>query len=952
MNRHRKLMDVFSQPALKLRGAASPSDVRKVIVGEDEQAECSSDLDQEDPDPPQIKEEQEELWVSQEGEQLQRLEEADITDFIFSPVPVKSEDDEEKPQSSQLHQRQTEEMKTEADGEDCGGSEPAKNSHPERHLLQATDNKTLDSSETEAEDGDDDWMETRQPQSGLDSVKNNKVSANDVRHNTGWKSFCCSGCGKRFGCKGGLKRHMQIHTGEKQFSCPVCGKTFTYKANMTQHMAVHTGEKRYSCSFCDKRFAWSIQVKTHRCVSVSSQVNEGNLFSCSECGKIFRHDTNLKAHMRLHTGEKPFSCSFCNKRFIWHHQLQTHKCVSFQPSQLHQRQTEQMETEGDGEDCGGSEPARNSHPDKHLQPHTDDKTSDCSEPEMEDNDDDYKKTRELHSGLNSEKNKVPASDIRCNIAEKPFSCSLCGKRFDHRDYLNAHVRIHAEEKPFHCSFCGERFPRKATLISHLSVHTGDKSFSCSVCKKRFSYRVNVWSHMRNHAWKKRFNSKLTKVRDDDCQAGRESPSGLISPEHNEVPVSDIGCNTAEKPFSCSDCGKRFGRKALLKSHLRIHTGEKPFSCSVCGKRFAHRTNMTQHMAYHTGEKRYCCRVCDQRFIWYSQVKNHKCVGGSSHYQRQTEENRESELQGLEEVDIIKFTFSPVPVKSEDDEEKPQSSQLHQSHTEQVKTEADGVDPNRHLQPDTDVKTEDCPDFKVEISDNDKKETGGEPQSGLNRPKNYKDPASTTVCNNNERQFSCSECGKRFGCNGNLSRHMRTHTGEKPFICSVCGRGFADKATLMKHMRTHTGEKPFSCLVCGKRFSHRVSLKPHMLHHARKKQLGDETSQLIRVETFSCPECGKTFVRKDTLQEHVRTHTGEKPFSCSECGKTFCRKTNLRAHMRIHTGEKRFSCRSCHQRFTWHHQLKSHQCVGSGGPVRNRLLMPRPHSDEVVLLVYL
>ena len=58
----------------------------------------------------------------------------------FTPVPVKSEEDEEEPQSSQLHHikpeefRHGEHLKTEAGVEDCGGPEPVKDSDPDRYL--------------------------------------------------------------------------------------------------------------------------------------------------------------------------------------------------------------------------------------------------------------------------------------------------------------------------------------------------------------------------------------------------------------------------------------------------------------------------------------------------------------------------------------------------------------------------------------------------------------------------------------------------------------------------------------------------------------------------------------------------------------------------------------------------------------------------------------------------
>nr|XP_046273183.1 gastrula zinc finger protein XlCGF52.1-like [Scatophagus argus] len=305
------------------------ADVQQLLVSKEEfppeQQDWSSTLDQQDPpELPHIKEEHEELWTSQEEEQLQGLkemkEEDDIIKFTFTPVPVKTEeDDEEKPQSSHLHQRPTEQVKSEPEGEDCGGPEPARSSDSERHLPP-------DTHEPETDDSWD-WEDTRESKSGLNPQTSGSSSecATSFGHNgiqTGGKPFSCSVCGKRYPRRNSLNDHLRLHSEGKRFSCSVCKKTFQWRAGLVRHMRIHTGEKPYSCYFCDLRFAQNSSLISHLRVHTGEKP-----FKCSVCKASFRVSCHLSKHMRLHSGEKPFSCSDCGKRFAQRGALRRHSAV-------------------------------------------------------------------------------------------------------------------------------------------------------------------------------------------------------------------------------------------------------------------------------------------------------------------------------------------------------------------------------------------------------------------------------------------------------------------------------------------------------------------------------------------------------------------------------------------------------------------------------------------------
>lgn len=337
---------------------------------------------------------------------------------------------------------------------------------------------------------------------------------------------------------------LKVNQKSHLIKCPKCEDlTFANGKELMEHLfeihlAGHKDSPLLLCCEGDFEASLPSQVENH-----IQKLHHLSKYICTLCGVWV---ADIKNHMMMHNGKKPFSCPDCGKSFRLNNRLNRHRPVhsKFVSQNTFIKVNEFLTCRI----CSSTDNDFDSFNDftehvfkTHVPSEIDSVKCSVCEDEQE-------FSGVLFLDHLFEKHRPSKRQLMC--PQCPFVSSTPTVMFRH---LNIKHQLGRKM----CPICGAAV--RDVYTHKISVHGGkDWKFPCEQCPAKFPSAVNLKRHMRTHS--------------------------------------------GERPFNCDSCTYACSRADNLREHKRQAHGVFTYNCASCGKGFARKKDMVRHALQHKKEQ--------------------------------------------------------------------------------------------------------------------------------------------------------------------------------------------------------------------------------------------------------------------------------------------------------------------------------------------------------------
>ena len=677
-------------------------------------------------------------------------------------------------------------------------------------------------------------------------------------------------------------KQKEVPIKDSSYECHICKKVFKHKNakhSLQIHLRIHTGEKPYSCTSCERGFADQSALINHE---KTHDLNRETI-SCEYCGNCFYEKKNLRHHLKI--------CKHSEMGAKVLPKVKTYFCT----------------------ECG-----KGCVSEWNLKKHTRTQHIEYKKPLTM-----KKYGREMKAEVGKyaikfsvdeagKKYDVPSGTIRrwVKLLIKPKNCSECPEIFASINELNQHIKVR------------HKYMKQIKLEDHKNMSDDDQNINTN-------FTLNTDSKVLKNIAEKdtiRYNKTVFEWENDISENNVSKNLELLTESNIEESKKDAN-NEQEVPKMVStppepetydremhDSEIELDKDIFVDKAEPIIKGNESNDISVDLLVIENESNDTKAtVSVVEQESTSLCsvqKVLNIKPLVETSIKN----SGNNENSENATEISKTENKHEDNENITKKLFDKDGIEQDDDSLIESSIARHSNEVEQTDAfnisesdfnkKCDALETIEDKNNKPSLLIRDCKakelnsmveefqnfdaDSKIKMEDEEFFLQSKLMFDALQSPKHelYDDPFSAIDEHKSDIKKALDIVNFKIEDENFCSQKSSVKQNKEKKNCPYCGKKFRSISEVQRHEMTHTRVKPFSCEDCGLQFRFKSSIQRH-----RKITHTHEKENILEI----CSHCGKAFTQKTNLLIHERSHTGQKPFKCDLCSQTYRLECHLEKH---------------------------------------------------------